>query len=402
MVFKPSVGLIIKLYIKNIAPVDTDINYVPETLPHREKELSLLSRLFLTLITNPNSLSRNVLITGKTGIGKTVTIKLFALMLENVASKRNILIKYVHVNCRKEKTRYKVLVRIIRSIKRNFPKRGYSQQDLLEIILELLSRLNSHLLIVLDELNYLINKEGDLIYSLTRINDDVVNAPQRLSIIGIIRDVSCLNNLDSSTLSTLQKNIVKFNEYSTEQIFDILKYRAELSLKNNAISDDLIQMISEIVFKDGDIRYGLNILWRASKIAENRDLNHITTECIRLGIEDMVPFATQDILLYMSIHKLIFLLSIIKKLRTTGKPQIFLSEALNSYNSLCENLESSPRSYSQLWNYLQEFKREDFLSISVKSENLVGRKALIEIQNISLQKFEKLIINILKTKEIRI
>ena len=81
-----------------------DINYVPETLPHREKELSLLSRLFLTLITNPNSLSRNVLITGKTGIGKTVTIKLFALMLENVASKRNILIKYVHVNCRKEKT----------------------------------------------------------------------------------------------------------------------------------------------------------------------------------------------------------------------------------------------------------------------------------------------------------
>ena len=30
-------------------------SYVPEKLPHREKELSLLSQLFLELIINPNS-----------------------------------------------------------------------------------------------------------------------------------------------------------------------------------------------------------------------------------------------------------------------------------------------------------------------------------------------------------
>ena len=47
-----------------------DINYIPDFLPHREKELSLLSQLFLTLITNPNLMSRKILITGKTGVGK--------------------------------------------------------------------------------------------------------------------------------------------------------------------------------------------------------------------------------------------------------------------------------------------------------------------------------------------
>ena len=39
-----------------------EMNYIPPKLPHRDKELSLLSQLFLTIITNPNSLSRKILI----------------------------------------------------------------------------------------------------------------------------------------------------------------------------------------------------------------------------------------------------------------------------------------------------------------------------------------------------
>ncbi|GAG68487.1 unnamed protein product, partial [marine sediment metagenome] len=34
-----------------------DNNFIPKRLPHREKELSLLSQLFLALLTNPNSIS---------------------------------------------------------------------------------------------------------------------------------------------------------------------------------------------------------------------------------------------------------------------------------------------------------------------------------------------------------
>ena len=100
----------------------------------------------------------------------------------------------------------------------------------------MLSLLKLHLLIVLDELNYLIENDRDLIYSLTRLNDDMLNSPQRVSIIGIVRDISCINNLDRSTLSTLQRNIIKFNNYSKEQIGDILRYRAEIGLKEGIIS----------------------------------------------------------------------------------------------------------------------------------------------------------------------
>jgi len=355
-----------------------DNNYVPERLPYRNKELSLLSQLFLVLITNPNSISRKILIIGKTGIGKTATIKLFGEMLVNAAQKRSGDIKYVHINCRKERTSYKVLIKIARALNKNFPKRGYSPQDLLEIIVDIIKDQNLHLLIVLDELSYLIGKEGDLIYSLTRINDDSFNTRQHMSIIGIARDISCLSGLDTSTMSTLQRNIIYFNNYNKEQLFDILKYRTEISLKENIISDNLIQIITDLVYQSGDIRYGLNLLWKSTKIAENQNLKYVTIESIRLANQDIVPFSTIDILRYMSTQKIIFLLAIINSLDKCGGIHTSVREITESYLILCESLGIQPRSHSQLWNYLQEFKREYLITMEIVSESIKGRKAQID------------------------
>jgi cell division control protein 6 len=379
-----------------------DNSYVPKKLPHREKELSLLSQLFLELIINPNSISRKILIVGKTGIGKTATIKLFGEMLINAAAKRSGVIKYVHINCRKEKTSYKVLIKIVRALNKNFPQRGYSPQDLLDIIIDIVNSQNLHLLIALDELSYLINKGGDLIYSLTRINDDSFDSQQHLSIIGIVRDISCLSNLDISTMSTLQRNIINFKKYNREQLCDILNFRAKKSLKENVISDNLIETVSDLVYQSGDIRYGLNLLWKATKIAENQNLKYITMECIRLANQDIVPFSTIDVLKYIPIQKGIFLLAIITALKKSGKIQVSVLEITNSYLIICENLGIHPRSHSQLWNYLQEFRREYLIAMEIKSESIKGRKALISVQDIPISKFEDFLVNILQTKGIRI
>lgn len=379
-----------------------DNNYVPKKLPYREKEISLLSQLFLELITNPNSISRKILIIGKTGIGKTVTIKLFGEMLVNAAEKRSRLIKYVHINCRKERTSYKVLIKIVLALNNNFPKRGYSPQDLLDIIVDIVNSQNLHLLIVLDELSYLINKGGDLIYSLTRINDDSFYTQQHLSIIGIARDISCLSNLDISTMSTLQRNIIHFKKYNRDQLYEILKYRASISLKENVISDKLIEIVSDLVYQSGDIRYGLNLLWKATIISENQNLKYITMECIRLANQDIVPFSTLDVLKVIPIQKGIFLLAIVTALKKSGSIQVSVLEITNSYLIICENLGIQPRSHSQLWNYLQEFKREYLITMEIKSESIKGRKALISVQDIPISKFEEIIVNILQTKGIKI
>ena len=253
---------------------------------------------------------------------------------------------------------------------------------------ELLNQLNLHLLIVLDELCYLINNGGDLVYSLTRLNDDSINSQQRLSIIGIVRDISCLNNLDTSTLSTLQRNIIKFNQYTKKQIFEIIKYRAELSLKENTFSDEIIHDISEIVLNNGDIRLGLNLLWKAAKIAKYQHLKYITPECIRLASQELISFSTQDLLKYMKIHKLLLLLAVVRALKKLGKTQIYMADAIKSYKINCENIGIKERSYSQLWNYLNDLKKENIISMEVLSQKIRGRKGIIKIPEIPLDKLE--------------
>ncbi|MFX1480846.1 MAG: Cdc6/Cdc18 family protein, partial [Promethearchaeota archaeon] len=259
---------------------------------------------------------------------------------------------------------------------------------------------DSHLLLVLDELSYLINRQEDSMYSLATVSDDSISGPQRISIIGIVRDPSCLNNLDPSTLSTFQRNIIHFKPYSKEHIFNILKHRAEISIKNEAFNDEIINMISELVLQNKDIRYGLNILWRAGKIAESKNLKCITPECVRLSNQDSVSFSTLDSLEFMSSQKLITLLSIIQGLKNRNKTEISFNEFLNLYNILCESLNEKPISYSQLWNFLQQFKKENLISVNVRSNSIKGRKEFIHIKGTGLYKLEAVIIELLNSKGI--
>jgi Cdc6-like AAA superfamily ATPase len=159
-------------------------------------------------------------------------------------------------------------------------------------------------------------------------------------------------------------------------------------------------MIVESTYLNGDIRYGLNILWRATKVAENMNLNLITPECLRLGSQELVPFSTVDILKYMSSQKLLFLLAIVKSLKNTNKTSISFLEILKTYQVICENLDVNFRSNSQLWNYLQEFRREGTVFINVISEKIKGRRSLIQIPEINILKLEKVIIDLLKKKSI--
>lgn len=346
--------------------------------------------------------SRKVLLTGDIGVGKTVTVKYFGQMLTEAAAKRDLNIDYFHINCRKERTGYKILIKVMKHFEENFPNRGHSYQDIVDALSDILNRKNIHMVLVLDELNYLIKKNDDIIYTLTRLNDESINTTQRISIIGIVRDISCLNNLDDSTLSTLQRNIIRFNKYTKNEIIEILKSRAKVAIRPNIVDDEIFSMISDMIYKKGDIRIALELLWASIKIAESKGLKVITLECVRLANNENLLSYSIDFLNSLKTHKLLFILSILRVLRKSNLHFTTISDIQNEFNRLCENLYLSTRSYSQIMNYLHEIESYGLITIKVNSKNIKGRKSQISINEISLSKLDESISTNLRNRGINI
>ena len=259
-----------------------DIDFATNRIPiGRGREISILSQLFLALLTNPNKISRKILITGNKGIGKTRTIKVFGEMITKWS--KIVPIKYIHINCKKENSTQKILIQIIRLLNNEFPEGEYSIKSLKEALRILIGENpNIHILIALDNLNYIVKNKEDIIssiFSLTNVDEISFDPSYSFSIIGIVRN---LWSITSSMLSSFQRGIIRFADYSREQLFDMLKNRAQISFREHVVSEKLIEFLAEYLYRNNiPLKKGLQLLRNAGKIAQKRNLGIINVTCLK-------------------------------------------------------------------------------------------------------------------------
>jgi len=374
-----------------------DPEFIPNKLLHRENELILISRMFLPLIKNPNTISKKIIITGNIGVGKTITVHFFGKMLEESAKKRNLNLFFVHINCRAHRTSHLILKNIIERLGVNLPIRGLSSIELLEIIIGFLVQRKGHLIIVLDEMNYINKKEKDFIYTLTRINENRDDKNYYISIIGIVKDLGLLRNFDDAIRSTLQNEVIHFRKYNVNEIFDIIMDRVKIGLKDGVISHKLVKVICELSKDSGDIRKALKILKNAVLYAEHKGLNSINIESIRVANSEFFSISREQFNL-LNYHEILILKAISDLLQNHNKDHVIINEIKEEYVNLCLERGVRPRSNTQIWEYIQTLKRYDFIQSKIINKNVKGRKCIIEISNYSINKLNKELEAILNDK----
>jgi cell division control protein 6 len=358
-----------------------DVTYLPDILLHRDAELVILSKIFISLLENPFSVSQKVLITGDIGLGKTAISQYLGRMLLNSAQKRQLNIKYIHINCRREKTSYKVLHQILTDLNCNIPNRGFSPQDLASTLHQYLKQNNIYVVIALDEINFLENNKFDLIYCLTRFNDADFNSPHYFSLISIVKDIGLIRNLDDSTISTLQGTTLNLAKYTTKQIYEILAKRVEIGIKPGVISEEILNLIANIISDEGDIRKGLNIIRNAVRIAENNDQSYVSKENIYQSMKYLIPSIYDDGLDTLNLHQFLLMDGILDTLMKKGEKILQLNELKNAYNEKCNMVNENPRANTQIWEYLQFLKNQNLIDISINTKNQRGRSSVISINS---------------------
>jgi cell division control protein 6 len=381
-----------------------DINYVPLRLPHRQFQLNLLNQFFRFAIENPGKMTQRVLITGNVGTGKTVLSQHFGLDVARDAKERGINLNCVHVNCRECKgSLFMILQRAILNFHPHFPKRGYSAEELLQTLMQILDEQNAYLILVIDELEALIQIGGsDPLYKLTRIQEDRLKAPQRFSLICILREPEYLDRLDHSTRSTLQRNIIRLEEYSASQLQDILKDRVDLAFKYGTVSASTLHFIANLASSEGgDARYGIELLWRAGKYADASGLPEVSPECVRKAVADVYPVVRKGVIFSLSFHEKLFLLGVTRCFKHSEAAYLPMGAAEDAYAVVCEEYDAKKRGHTQLWKYVKKLSVLGIIRTELSSVGQRGKTTYISLPGVPASDLEQELTKILSTEKRR-
>jgi cell division control protein 6 len=377
--------------IRNLDILDFD--YVPEVLPHRDEQLRFLAQMFKPLL---STIAQNVVIKGPVGTGKTVIAKKFCTSLINTARKQGKIIEYVHINCRKRSTDAMALLGILNHFDPRFPDRGFSVQEMLQVLRKQLQKREAQLLIVLDEADALLKKSGsNLVYTLTRFSDESTQEKNPVSLL-LISQKDVLSMLDVSALSTFKRsNVLSLNNYTRNELFDIVNQRVELAFHINTVDGECVELIADIASEWGDARFAIELLWKAGIAADHQHVQLVVPEHVRAAKAETYSVVTESKLRNLDRHQLLALRAIAKRLKKDGMAYVSTGDVEKTYTITCEEYDEKPRTHTMFWNYLKDIESAGFITIKLSGKGRLGTTQLISLPDIPAevvgQKVEELL-----------
>jgi len=327
-------------------------DYLPSSLPHRDQELRHIGEILAPLLMNKKS--SNALIYGKTGTGKTASIKLTSNIIAEKAKARGLSFIVSYANCRLEGTEYRTLAVIADSLGLSVPFTGLATNEVFKRITDELRHSEMSSLIILDEIDVLVKSYGDdLLYELTRMNETLPKS--RVAIVAISNDLSFKEYLDPRVLSSLSEEEVIFKPYTADELRDILQARVSLAFNDGAVSDEVVNLVAALSASEhGDARRALNLLRVAGEIAERRASLKVTTDDVREALVKIEEDQIFEVCRSLPLHSKL-LLAVISSLSKKNKTPTS-GEVFGSYKQVASRLNLPELTYRRIAMLLNELE----------------------------------------------
>lgn len=362
-------------------------DFIPPSLPHRDEQLKQLVAYMRGFLDAPGSFYPRAVLVGRQGSGKTVTLRTFGNIVKPP-------VKFAYVSCFINRTFTAIVSSLAQQLGVVVPKRGLSRDELVNVFLEQMREKDLYSIIALDDI-FNLTPDAISVFIRMGLETDKLGA-HRIGIVLVSHTADFIDALDPSTRGILGKPIIRFPPYTRDQIFDILRQRAEIALAPGTYDEDILSMIADITGADGgmenrgDARVAIDILYRASNIAENDGAGRITPEHVRRASKEVLVGVSSDILRGLPLHAKLLLLAVIRSLKT-GRSYVTFGEVEDMYKMICEEYGQKPRTHSQLWTYLGELRNKGIVETrpNKKGEGLRGRTTLISIATEPLDALEK-------------
>jgi cell division control protein 6 len=352
-------------------------SHIPEKLLHREDQIDQLASILAIALKGERP--SNVLIFGKTGTGKTATVRYIGNEMRKLESN----VEYIYMNCELVDTPYGIIQNIGnlfgKGVDERIPFTGLSMQKIYAMLKERLDTENRVVILILDEIDKLVKKSGDdVIYHLSEINEELGKA--KISLVGISNDLNFLDYLDHRVRSRLGSEQLVFPPYNAEQLKEILWLRARKAFSKDAIDDTVISLCAALAAQEhGDARRALDLLRVAGELADRarekvissahvyKAKNKIESDCIVEAVKSL-PTQSKLVLLGIMLNS------------EAGNRKMTSGEVYNAYLDLCKRVGLNPLTQRRVADLISELDMLGLINAEVKSFGRGGRTKEVSVR----------------------
>ncbi|MDZ5810695.1 orc1/cdc6 family replication initiation protein [Halorubrum sp. AD140] len=398
-------------------------SYTPHELPHRNDQINRMATILVSALRGETP--SNILIYGKTGTGKTASAKFVSQELESTSQKYDVPCEVEYINCEVTDTQYRVLAQLANTfIEKNqqvianrldryrdlqseatddpdalvgsefatlddlnerideleadaeemedVPMTGWPTDRVYSTFFEAVDYHERVVVIMLDEIDKLVEKSGDdTLYNLSRMNSELDRS--RISIMGISNDLKFTDFLDPRVKSSLGEEEIVFPPYDANQLRDILQHRADISFKQEALTDDVIPLCAAFAAQEhGDARRALDLLRTAGELAERSQAEVVAEKHVRQAQDKIELDRVVEVVRTLPTQSKIVLFAVIL-LEKNGVHNINTGEVFNIYKRLCEEIDADVLTQRRVTDLISELDMLGIVNAVVVSKGRYGR-----------------------------
>lgn len=359
-----------KAIFKDKKPLDH--RFLPEKLVHREEQIRQIAKYWIDALNEVTP--SNVTLYGKTGTGKTAASKFAREQLLDAANNKNVFVKVEYIRCTDYTTEYQVIAQLCQKLGRDVPNRGWTKGEIVNTFRDIF-KTNAFgkkliLIVILDEIDILLDKDGDgILYTLTRTDN--------VSVLSISNYLDFKNLIKSRVTSSLNDKEIVFPPYGADQLSDILTERALLAFNDDVLEDDVIPLCSAMAAKEeGDARYALDLLKNAGELAFDEDSVKVTSEHVKMAKDRIEHNKVTEIIQTLPLQQQ-RLLEAILNLTKNGE-EISSGKLYDEYKELSKK---DAVTYRRIFDFINELELLGIISTNTISRGRgKGRTNIIKLQ----------------------
>ena len=389
--------------------------HLPERLPHREEEIAGIASVLSPAFKGEQP--PNLLIFGKTGTGKTATIKFVGQEVEQWLRQQQALlppgpgrgvaweyseeavgavraaaggpqVHFLYLNCKIIDTEYGILAALGKLLQGSAPEQesipftGWPMERVYQTLKDRVEAAGGITVVVLDEIDQYVRKGGkNVLYQLLHLNEELKGA--RLSLIGVSNDLSFTDSLEPRIRTRLGEEKMVFQPYDAAQLGDILQERATMAFESGVLAPGVISHVAALAAQEhGDARRALHLLRIVGEIAEREGAEGVEERHVHLAAHRIELDVLREVVRSLPKQHKVLLLGIIDGYEPGI--EIPTGQVYGHYKGVCKLANLSPLTLRRITDLITELEQLGIIDAKLKSLGRGGGRTRMIRPRVSL------------------